>query len=130
MYYSQLQINPDDPSDYPLSLKELQLIKKNMDNNSQISQYELNKSLEARQQLVQEARKKTKTAKKARKIQEIKKVHKSKATSTEIRRNDNYEESELFDGFDDEDIEAYPTEWEEVKKEMNIIYIEEKEGDI
>ncbi len=52
----------------------------------------------------------------------------------EIRRNQetNNEVNDLIDEMDDDDdISAYPTEWEEVKKEMNLIYFdEEEEGEI
>ena len=137
-YLSRLKINPDDPSDYPISLKELELIKKNRGTNIPISQHELSHSYGERQKMVEEARLKTKTAKKARRVAEVRKVHKTKATSTQIRRdkNTNYTEAEnedydSIDEDDDDEIVAYPTEWEEVKKEMNLIYFdEEEEGEI
>jgi len=137
VYYTQLKINPGDPLDYPLSLKELELIKKNRVQFSHVSQQELIRSLEIRQKMIEEARKKTKTAKKARKIQEIKEIHKTKATSMEIRRaknstfikeqERNNEDNDLIDEIDDEEITAYPTEWGEVKKELNLLYFEEEE---
>jgi hypothetical protein len=138
VYFSRLKINPDDPSDYPVSLKELELIKKNRVAFSQLSQHELIHSLGERQKMVEEARLKTKTAKKARRVEEVRKVHKTKATSTQVRRGKNsifteaQEENEDYDLIDDDDeIIAYPTEWEEVKKEMNLIYFdEEEEGEI
>ncbi len=71
VYFSQLKINPNDPSDYPVSLKELELIKKNRVTFSPISQHELNQSLKTRQEMIEEARRKTKTAKKARRIEEV-----------------------------------------------------------
>ena len=61
---------------------------------------------------------------------------KTKATSTQIRRDKKstyiVAENENYDLIDDDDeIIAYPTEWEEVKKEMNLIYFdEEEEGEI
>ena len=136
VYFSQLKINPEDPSNYPVSLKELELIKKNRVPFSQISLHEVNRSFGARQKMVEEAKLKTKTAKKARRIEEVRKVHKTKATSTQIRRDKKstyiVAENENYDLIDDDDeIIAYPTEWEEVKKEMNLIYFdEEEEGEI
>jgi len=135
VYFSQLKINPDDPLDSPISLKELELVKKNRMKFSKISQLELIQSLETQQRIIEEARKKTKTAKKARKLEEIRKVHKTKATSMEIRRNNNSlsleldKDDDINEKLSDEEILAYPTEWEEVKKEMNLIYFDEEEGD-
>ena len=130
-YFSQLQINPDDPLDSPISLKELKLIKKNRVEFSPLSQPELIRAFGNRQEMIKVSRNKTKTAKKARKTEEIKMVHKTKATSTEIRRRENNslldEDFDLVDELDDEEIVAYPTEWEEVKKEMKIIYFDEED---
>jgi putative transposase len=134
LYFSQLHINPEDPLDYPISLKELEFIKKNRVNSNQITQPELMRSLETRQEMIKEARNKTKTAKKARKTEEIKKIHKSKATSMEIRRRENTslieEDFDLNDELDDKEIVAYPTEWEDVKNKMNLLYFDEEEEDI
>jgi len=129
VYFSKLKINPDNPLDYPLSLKELKLIKKNRVKFSKLSQVDLVQSLEARESMIKEARTKTKTAKKARKIEEIKKIHKSKATSMQIRRNNEkkIKDTDLVDDIDDDEIIGYPTEWEEVKKEMNLLYFDEEE---
>lgn len=140
VYFSKLLINPDDPLNYPISLKELEIIKRNRLSKQKLSLHELNHSYEVRQEIIKEAREKTKTAKKARRISEVRKVHKTKATSTEIRRGKNklsmegkrgIEDNYLIDDIDDDEIVAYPTEWEEVKKEMNLIYFDkEEEGEI
>ena len=86
VYHSMLKINPEDPLDYPLSKKELEVLKRNRKEKSPMKQYDLLKSKEKRQEMIEEARKKTKTAKKTRKIEEVRKVHKTKATSTAIRK--------------------------------------------
>lgn len=92
-YYSQLEIDPSDPMNYPISKKELEVLKKSQISRSPNKHYDLVKSMKKRQELIQVARRKTKTGKKARKFDEIRKVHKSKATSTEIRKY----EKELVD---------------------------------
>ena len=40
------------------------------------------------------------------------------------------EGDELIDVINDDEIIAYPTEWEEVKKEMNLLYFDEEEEDV
>lgn len=86
-YYSQLEIDPDNQLNYPLSLKEFELIKKNWAKHkkSRITQYDLDKAMENRQKIIEEARKKKKSAKKARKRQEKIDFQKRKSTSTKIR---------------------------------------------
>jgi len=121
-------IDPNNPEDYPLCLKELELIKRSRERGimkKAISQYELVKVREKRQEMIQEWRNKAKTAKKSRKIQENLQIHKTKATSTNIRQrekenSDKEAGKEPISGFKEVDKEmlknqAYPSKlrWKE-----------------
>jgi putative transposase len=67
-FRSELLINPEDPNDFPLALKELDAIQN-------------------RQKDIDEARERKKTAKKARKQKEHLQITKESASSTQIRAN-------------------------------------------
>jgi putative transposase len=85
-YYAPLKINPEDSADYPVSLKEFEAIKRSRKKKIPVSHQELVKALDKRQKLIEESKKKTKTAKKARKHKEKRFDHKTKTTSTAIRK--------------------------------------------
>ena len=86
VYLSSLKIDPENPSNYPLSLKEFETIKRSRTKKSPLLQHELAKTLEKRQKIVEESKEKTKRAKKRRRSKEERHVHKTKATSTAIRK--------------------------------------------
>lgn len=107
-YYSQLEIDPSDPINYPISKKELEVLKKSQIKRTPNKKYDLVKSMKIRQEIIEEARKKTKTGKMTRKYDEIKNVHRSKATSTKIRKKKqeslNGEKNKPFEELDEEEI--------------------------
>ena len=86
VYYTELKINPDNPNDYPLSLKELRYFQARKKGKSPLTQRDLVEAIENRQKIIQKGRELTKTAKKARKREEKILFHKKKATSTKIRQ--------------------------------------------
>lgn len=84
----ELLINPKDPKDYPLSIKELELMKQEKIRKSpSVSQRDLAKSMSERQKIISKAKQLKKSAKSARKRQEKIEVNKKKATSIQIRNN-------------------------------------------
>ena len=89
-----LLIDPTNPNDYPLSKKEFELIKRNRANKvSLISQRDLAKTMANRQQIIEDAISKKKTAKASRKRKEKIQHHKLKSTSTQIRKREEVKES-------------------------------------
>lgn len=89
----ELLINPKDPKDYPLSIKELELMKQEKIRKSpSVSQRDLAKSMSERQEIILKAKQLKKSAKSARKRQEKIQVNKQKATSTQIRNGNEINE--------------------------------------
>ncbi|MFW9972937.1 MAG: Mu transposase C-terminal domain-containing protein, partial [Candidatus Odinarchaeota archaeon] len=90
-YSSRFKVNPQDPANTPLSLKELEAIKKHIreermyGKRMSVSKYELVKGFEKRQKLIEDAIKKTKNAKRMRKKKENLHIYSTKATSSQIR---------------------------------------------
>ncbi|MFW9881267.1 MAG: Mu transposase C-terminal domain-containing protein, partial [Candidatus Thorarchaeota archaeon] len=92
----ELMINPKNPKDYPLSLKEFELMKKEkIRKSSSVSQRDLAKTMENRQSIISNAKKLKKSSKSARKREEKMQVHKQKATSTKIRENNRKKSKEM-----------------------------------
>ena len=90
-YSSRFKVNPQDPTDTPLSLKELEAIKKHIrekriyGKRMSVSKHELVKGFEKRQKLIEDAIKKTKDAKRMRKKKENLQIYSTKATASQIR---------------------------------------------
>ncbi len=83
-----LEIDPYDPLDLPLSLKEFNKIKHSRSIKKPITSRELTEELKKRQKIIKKEINKTKTAKRARKRNEKIQHYKSKATSTQVRLKD------------------------------------------
>ncbi len=92
-YSARFNVNPLDPNDIPLCMKELEAIKKEVREDRRfgkeksVSKHEYVKGFVKRQQLIDEAMKKTKDAKRMRKRKEKLNIYSEKATSTQIREN-------------------------------------------
>jgi len=92
-YSTRFKVNPQDPNDIPLCLKELEAIKKDVREDRRfgkeksVSKHEYVKGFVKRQQLIDEAMKKTIDAKRMRKRKEKQNIYSEKATSTQIRKN-------------------------------------------
>ena len=81
VYYPQLKIDPAGPADWPLSLQELNAIKRDRKKLFPVTQQELAEALDARQKIIEAAKTKTRAAKSGRKRGEVTNLHKTTSTS-------------------------------------------------
>lgn len=85
VYWPQLKVHPTDPADSPLSLQELNAIKRNRPHLFPVNQQELAEACDARQKIVDDAKVQTRAAKSRRKHGEIARARGKRATSASVR---------------------------------------------
>ncbi len=85
VYHSQLKVDPKNPLDSPLSLPELNSIKRHRGSWFPVNQSELSEALVTRQKIIEESKTQTRTARAGRKRGEIVQHHRKTSTSARLR---------------------------------------------